>query len=50
MLPKLLARLPERFQFTLHNVVAHPLQEILFQLGFRTLSDQIHDQTLPAGK
>jgi len=46
-LPILLARLPERFQWTLHNLVAHPLSEVAYQLGFEEMGNQIHDQTVP---
>ena len=46
-LPRLLARLPERFQWTAHNLVAHPLSEVLFQVGLRKLSDKVHDITVP---
>lgn len=41
-----LARLG-RFAWTLHNVVAHPLSEVLFQLGFVRASNWIHDVTVP---
>lgn len=44
---KLVTRLPKRFQWTLHNMVAHPLSEILFQIGFKSLGDRVHDATLP---
>jgi len=44
-----LGRLPERFRWTLHNLVAHPLSEILFQFGLEDLSNRIHDATVPAG-
>jgi len=47
-LPELLSRLPERFRWTLHNVVAHPLSEVLYQLGARRASDAVHDRTVPA--
>jgi hypothetical protein len=47
-LPRLLARLPERWRWTVHNLVAHPLSEVLFQVGFRRWSDLIHDVTVPA--
>jgi len=48
-LPRLLGALPVRFQWTLHNVVAHPLSEVAYQLtgnpgGF---SAWIHDVTSP---
>lgn len=46
-LPQLLAKLPERFQWLLHNIVAHPLSEIFWQLGFENLSNKIHDLTIP---
>lgn len=46
-LPVLLARLPERFQWTLHNIVAHPLSEVAYQLGFEDLGTQVHDLTVP---
>ncbi len=44
---QLLARLPERFQWTLHNLVAHPVSEILFQVGLEKLSNLVHDKTVP---
>ena len=46
-LPKLLGFLPKRIQWTLHNVVAHPLSEILFQVGKGDLGNRIHDATIP---
>ncbi len=46
-MPTLLARLPVRFQWTLHNLVAHPLSEILFQLGLESRGDWVHDITVP---
>lgn len=30
-----------------HNLVAHPLSEVLYQLGFRKASDYVHDVTVP---
>jgi hypothetical protein len=42
-----LGKLPERFQWTLHNLVAHPISEVLYQVGLQKLSDKIHDQTVP---
>jgi len=44
-----LAALPPRWRWTLHNLVAHPLSEVLFQVGARRLADAIHDGTIPAG-
>ena len=46
-LPDLLAQLPQRFQWTLHNVIAHPLSELVYQLGWEDLSHRIHDRTVP---
>ncbi len=43
----LFARLPARFQWTAHNLIAHPLSEILWQVGFEKASDWIHDWTIP---
>jgi ethanolamine utilization microcompartment shell protein EutS len=44
---RFLDALPERFKWTLHNLVAHPLGEVLFQLGFESASDAIHEVTIP---
>lgn len=40
-------RLPVRFRWTIHNVIAHPLSEVLFQIGFAHLADLVHDWTIP---
>ena len=48
-LPVLLNLLPKRFQWTVHNVIAHPLSEVLFQVGLRRWSEAVHDGTVPAG-
>ena len=40
-------KLPDRFKWTIHNIVAHPLSEVLFQLGFEKASNKIHDCTTP---
>ena len=47
-LPVLLALLPERFRWTLHNLVAHPLSEVLYQVGLRRWSEVVHDGSAPA--
>ena len=44
-----LAKLPPRWRWTLHNLIAHPLSEVLYQLGARSASDAVHDRTVPAG-
>ena len=46
-MPRYLAMLPERFQWTLRNLVAHPLSEVLFQVGFEEWSNWVHDITIP---
>ena len=35
------------FKYTLHNLVAHPLMEILHLCGWTELGNKIHDMTLP---
>ena len=42
-----LSNLPSRWQWTVHNIVAHPLSEVAFQVGALNLSDIIHDCTIP---
>lgn len=44
---QILGRFPERFQWTLHNVVAHPLSELLYQFGMGELGNRLHDATVP---
>lgn len=46
----LLARLPRRFRWSLHNLVGHPLSEILFLAGLPRLADEVHDRTVPTAK
>ena len=46
-LQRALVRLPTRFHWTLHNLVAHPLSEILYQLGAEDLGNRLHDATIP---
>lgn len=43
----LLSKLPPRFRWTLHNMVAHPVSEVLFQLGFERAGNALHDTTVP---
>ena len=43
----LFARLPERLQWCAHNVIAHPLSEILFQIGLEDWGNRFHDWTIP---
>jgi len=39
-----------RFSWTLHNVVAHPISEILYLIGYEDLGNKIHDITIPTHK
>lgn len=41
--------LPRRFRWTLHNLVGHPLTEILSQIGCHRAADWIHEATKPNG-
>lgn len=41
-------KLSARFQQTVHDRIAHPLSEFLFDFGFRKLADFVHDATVPA--
>lgn len=36
-----------RFEYTIHNMVAHPLMELLHLVGFTELGNRLHDATLP---
>jgi hypothetical protein len=36
-----------RFKWSLHNLVAHPLSELIYLVGFEKISNWIHDITLP---
>jgi hypothetical protein len=44
---KIINKLPERFQWTIHNMIAHPIMEVLYQFGFDQLSAKVHDCTVP---
>jgi hypothetical protein len=43
---KLLSRLGP-FKWSLHNLVAHPLSEIVYLVGFERAANWIHDATVP---
>ena len=36
-----------RCSWTLHNVVAHPLSEILYQLEYEDIGKKVNDKTMP---
>jgi len=44
---RLLGKLPKRLQWVCHNVLAHPLSEVLFQFGLTRWSKRVHDATVP---
>jgi hypothetical protein len=46
-LSRLLGRLPPRWRWVAHNIVGHPLSEVLYQVGLRRWSDLAHDLTVP---
>ena len=35
------------FKWSLHNVIAHPLSELIYLIGFERASNWIHDITVP---
>ena len=43
----LINKLPKKFKWTIHNVIAHPLSEIAHLIGASVLSEKIHDCTIP---
>lgn len=43
----LISKLPEKFQWSIHNIIGHPIAEILHLVGLDNLSQQVHDLTLP---
>jgi hypothetical protein len=47
MLGNALRKLPKKYQWVLHNIVGHPVMEIVYQLGFGNLANDIHDWTAP---
>ena len=36
-----------RFNYTIHNLIAHPMMEVLHLVGLTELGDRVHDATLP---
>ena len=43
----LFARLPSHFHWSVHNLIAHPLSEVLHLVGFTQLGSKLHDWTIP---
>jgi hypothetical protein len=44
---KIINKFPDKFKWTIHNIVAHLLSEIFYLLGLQNISDIIHDSTIP---
>jgi hypothetical protein len=47
MIKKIINILPIRYKWTIHNLIAHPLSEIVHLLGNTDIANKIHDCTLP---
>jgi hypothetical protein len=43
------AKTKNHFRWSFHNLIAHPLSEIVWLLGFKKLSDKIHNKSIPNG-
>ena len=44
---KFIMSLPEKYRWSLHNLVAHPMSEIVHLCGYTDLGNKIHDYTIP---
>lgn len=44
---RIVNKMPRKFKWTIHNVVAHPLSEVAWLVGAKLLSEKIHDCTVP---
>ena len=40
-------RIKKHFAYSIHNLIAHPLMELLHLFGFTKIGDALHDYTLP---
>ena len=47
MMNNYINKFKKHFKWTFHNIVAHPLCEIVHLLGASQLSEKIHDSTIP---
>lgn len=41
------AKSKEHFKWSFHNLIAHPMSEIVYLLGFEKLSNWVHDASIP---
>lgn len=46
IIPKMLGKLG-RFSYTIHNIIGHPIAEILWLFGLTKAGDYVHDITVP---
>jgi hypothetical protein len=46
----MMIRIPHRFRWSLHNLIAHPAAEVAHLLGLGRLSRWIHDSTAPRSR
>ncbi len=37
----------KKFEWALHNLVAHPIMEVLSWIGLAEVGDRLHDATVP---
>ena len=47
LMSKTINNLPQKYKWTIHNIIAHPLMELAHLLGNPQLSEFIHDSTIP---
>lgn len=47
MLQRFIDFLPPYLRWTIHNLIGHPLSEVVHLLGFTEFGNRIHDGTLP---
>ena len=40
-------KIKKHFEYTVHNILAHPLMELLHLFGFTKIGNALHDYTLP---
>lgn len=37
----------EKFGWMIHNLIAHPISEVLYWFGYEKLGNRLHDATVP---
>lgn len=47
MIKKIINSLPIKYKWTIHNLIAHPLSEIVHLFGNTDFANKIHDSTIP---